>query len=111
MLPSILGPIFCGEEKTPWELHQIVKSWVEPKDKEVKRLIRPILERLIWSCVKVRNEDTSASEIYMTVENLPSQKLKYWQKLQLEGTVGNWPEAQRAETPQKNIESVVAAAA
>ena len=26
MLPSILGPIFCGEEKSPWELHIIVKS-------------------------------------------------------------------------------------
>ena len=26
MLPSILGPIFCGEEKTSWELHRIVKS-------------------------------------------------------------------------------------
>ena len=26
MLPLILGPIFCGEDKTSWELHRIVKS-------------------------------------------------------------------------------------
>ena len=47
MLPSILSPIFCGEEKTSWELHRIVKSWVEPKDREVKRLVRAILEWMI----------------------------------------------------------------
>ena len=26
MPPAILGPIFCGEEKTSWGLHGIVKS-------------------------------------------------------------------------------------
>ena len=55
MLPSILGPIFCGEGKTSWEYHRIVKSWVEPKDREVKQLVRPSLEWLIWSWVKGRN--------------------------------------------------------
>ena len=73
VLPSILGPILCGEGETSWELHRIVKSWVEPKEKEVKRLFRPILEWMIWSCVKGRNEDTSVAEIDMTVVTLPSQ--------------------------------------
>ena len=81
MLPSILGPIFCGEENNSWELHRIVKSWVEPKYTDVKRLVRLILEWLIWSCVKGINEDTSATETDMTVLTLPSQKLKSWQKL------------------------------
>ena len=76
MLPSILGPILFGEEKTSWELHRIVKSWVEPKDTEVKRLVRPILEWLIWRHMKGRNQDTSAAETYITVVTLPSQKLK-----------------------------------
>ena len=44
MIPSILGQILCGEVKTSWELHKVVKSWIEPKDKEVKWLVRPILE-------------------------------------------------------------------
>ena len=52
MLPKILGPIFCDEEKMSWELHIMVKSWVEPKDREVERLVRPIIEWLIWICVK-----------------------------------------------------------
>ena len=93
MLPSILGPIFCGEEKTSWELHRIVKSWVEPKEREVKRLVQTILEGLIWICVKGRNEDTSSAETDMTMVTLPSQKLKSWKKLRLEGTIGKWPEA------------------
>ena len=59
MLPSILGPIFCGEGKTSWELHIILKEWVEPKDREVKRIVCPILEWLIWSGVKGIYEDTS----------------------------------------------------
>ena len=88
MIPSIFDPIFCGEKKTLWELHRIVKSWVDPKDKEVKRLVRPILEWMIWSCLKGINEDTSAAETDMTVVTLPSQKLKSWQKLRLEGTIG-----------------------
>ena len=72
-LPSILGPISCGERKISWELHRIVKAWVEPKDREVKRLVRPILEWLIWSCVKGRNEDTSAAETDMTMVTFPTK--------------------------------------
>ena len=30
-----------------------------PKDREVKRLVRPILEWMIWNCVKEINEETS----------------------------------------------------
>ena len=83
MLPSILGPIFGGEEKTLWELHRIMKSWVELKDREAKRLVCPILEWLIWSCVKGINKDKSATETDMTVVTLPHKKLKSWQKMQL----------------------------
>ena len=111
MLPSILRPIFYGEEKTSWELHRIVKSWVKPKETEVKRLVRPILEWLIWSFMKVRNQDTSVAETDMTVVTLPSQKLKSWQKLRLEGTIGKWIEAHRVATPQINTGLAVAAAA
>ena len=32
ILPAILGPIFFDEEKASWELHRIVKSWVEPNE-------------------------------------------------------------------------------
>ena len=102
MIPSIFDPIFCGEKKTLWELHRIVKSWVDPKDKEVKRLVLPILEWLIWTCLKGRSEDKSAAETYMTVVTLPSQKLKSLQKLRLEGTIGKWPEAHRLATPHIN---------
>ena len=56
MMPAIFGPIFCYEEKKSWELHGIVKVWVEPKDREAKRFVRPIIEWLIWSCVNGRNE-------------------------------------------------------
>ena len=52
-------------------------------DKDVKLLVHPILEWLIWSYRKGRNEDTSAAETDMTVVIIPSQKLKYWQKLRL----------------------------
>ena len=79
-----------------------MKSWVEPKDKEVKRLVLPILEWLIWGCVKGINEDASAAETDMTVVTLPSQKLKSWQKLRLGGTIGKWTEAHRVATPQIN---------
>ena len=78
MLPSILGPTFCGKEKKSYEFHIIVRAWVEPKDKEVKRIIRPILKWLIWIRVKVRNEYTSDAEKDMSVVTLPSQKLKAW---------------------------------
>ena len=87
-----------------------MKSWVEPNDKEVKRLGYPILEWLIWSCVKGINEDTNAAETDMIVVTLPSQNLKSWQKLRLEGTIGKCPEAQRVATPQINTGSVVAVA-
>ena len=46
----------------------------------------------------------------MTVITLPSQKLKSWQKLLLEVTIGKWPEAKRVATPQINTGSMVAAA-
>ena len=111
MLPSILGPIFCGEEKMSWDLHIIVKAWVEPKDREVRRLVRPIIEWLIWRCMKGINEYTSAAEIDTSVVTLPSQKLKVWQKLRLEGKNGKWPEAQRVESPQINAGSAATSAA
>ena len=44
MLPAILGPIFCGEEKKSWKLHLIVKGWLDPKDREMKRIVCPIIE-------------------------------------------------------------------
>ena len=92
MIPSILGPIFCSEGKKSRQLHRIVKSLVETKDKEVKRLVCPIIEWLIWSCEKGINEYTSAAETDMTMVTLPSQKLKSWQKLRLERTIGKWTE-------------------
>ena len=92
-------------------MHRIVKSWVDPKDSEVKRLVCPILEWLIWSYVKGINQDTSAAETDMNVVTLPSQKLKTWQKMQLEGTIGKWPGAQRVAAPQINALLAVAAAA
>ena len=55
---------------------------------EVKRLVYPILEWLIWSCMKRINEDTSAAETDMTMVTLPYKKLKSWQKLWLEVTIG-----------------------
>ena len=75
----------------------------------MKRLVCPILECLILSCVRERNEDTSAAETEMTMVTLPSQKLKSRQKLRLEETIGKCPEAQRLATPQINTGSTVAA--
>ena len=109
MLSAILGPIFCDEGKISWELHGIVKGWLDPKDRDVKRLFRPILEWIIWSCVKGRNEETSTAETYMSVVTLPSQYLKSWQKLRLEGIIDKWPEAQMVAAPQINAGSEVAA--
>ena len=111
ILPSTLGPIFCGEGKRSWELHRILKSWVEPKYREVKQLVRPIIEWLICSCVKGRNEDTSAAQTDTTVVTLPYQKLKYWQKLWIEGTIGKWLEAQRVAATHINEGFAVAATA
>ena len=76
MIPSIFGQIFCDEGKISRELKIIMKAWVDPKDRDVKQLVYPILEWLIWSCVKGRNEETSAAETDMSVVTLPSQKLK-----------------------------------
>ena len=77
-----------------------MKTWVDPRDKEVKRLVCPIHEWMIWSCVKGINEDTSDTETDMTVATLPSKKLKFWQKLRLKGTIGKCPESQRVATRQ-----------
>ena len=61
-----------------WELHRIVKAWVDPKDREVKRIFYPIIEWIIWICVKRRNEETSAAETDMILVTLPSPKLNAW---------------------------------
>ena len=61
--------------------------------------------------MKERNEDTSAAETDMTVVTLLYQKLKSWQKLLLEGTIGNFPEAQRVAALQINAGLAVSAAA
>ena len=90
---------------------KIVKSWVDPKDKEVKRLVPTILEWMILSSVKGIYEDTSAAETDMTVVTLPSKRLKSCQKLQPEDTIGKWPEAQWMAAPQINAGLAVAAAA
>ena len=109
MLPSIFGPIFCGEENTSWLLHRILKSWVDTKGREVKKIVRPILEWLIWIYIKGINEDTSAAETDITVVTLPSQNFKSRQKLRLDGTIGKWLEAQRVAEPQINSGLVVVA--
>ena len=64
-----------------------MKAWVDPKDREVKRIVLPIIEWLIWSLAKGRNENKSVAEIDMTVVTLLYQKLKAWQELRLEGTI------------------------
>ena len=69
----------------------------------MKLLVRLILEWLIRSCVKGRNEDTSAAEIDKILITLPYQKLKAWQKLRIEGTIGKWLEAQRMAAPHINL--------
>ena len=46
----------------------------------------------------------------MSVVTLPSQKLKSWQKLRIEVTIGKWPKAQRVASPKINAGSAVAAA-
>ena len=109
MLPSILGPIFCDEGWISWELHIMMKSWVDPKDRIVKRPVRPILEWLIWICVKEINEEKSAAETDMSVVTLPSQKLKAWHKLWLDRKIYRWAKAQRVAAPQINVGSEVAA--
>ena len=70
-------------------MHRIVKAWVETKDKEVKRLVYPILELLIWSCVKLINEEISIVETEMNVVTLPSKMLKAWRKMRLEGKLAS----------------------
>ena len=81
MLPAIICSIFCDEEKTSWDLHGIVKAWVEPKYREVKRLVRPILEWLIWSCVNGRNKETSATGTYMSVVTPPPPPIENFESL------------------------------
>ena len=88
-----------------------MKAWVEPKNREERWFVRPVLEWLIWSCVKGRSEETSSTETEMRVVTLPSQNFKYWQKLRFEGTIGNWTEAQRVTAPQINSGSAVEAVA
>ena len=66
---------------------------------------------MIWICAKVRNKEKNAEEKDMSVVTLSSQKLKAWQKLRIEGTIGNWTEAQRVAEPKINEGSAVAAAA
>ena len=88
-----------------------MKARIEPKYRETKQNVQPILECMIWSFARVRNEETSAAEIDMSVVTLPYQKLKAWQKLRLEGKIGKWPESQRVAAPQINAGSVVVAAA
>ena len=58
--------------------------------------------------MKGRYEE-SAAETDMTVVTFPSQKLKSWQKLWLEETIGKWPEAQRMAEPHINSGSAVVA--
>ena len=43
VLPASLVPIFCDEFFLSWELHRIVKAWVDLKYTEMKHLVRPIL--------------------------------------------------------------------
>ena len=52
--------------------------------------------------MKGRNEDTSASETDTSMVILPSQKLKSWKKLRLEGKIGKWTKAQRMAARQIN---------
>ena len=65
----------------------------------------------LWRCAKRRNEDKSAAETYISMVTLLSQKLKYWQKLRLEGKIGKCPEAHKVAAPQIDAGSSVAAAA
>ena len=55
--------------------------------------------------------ETNAAETDMSVVTIPSKKLKAWQKLRLEGTIGKWTEEERVAAPQINSGSKVAAAA
>ena len=83
---------------------------MKPKDRDVRRVVRPILEWMIWSFMKGRNEDTSGAETDTSAVTLPSQNLKAWQKLRLEETIGKFPEAQRVAATPINSGSKVAAA-
>ena len=76
-----------------------------------KGLVRPILEWLVWSCTKRRNEGTSAAETDMTVVTLMYQKSKSWHKLWLEEKIGKCSEAQRVGTTQINTGLAVVVAA
>ena len=111
MLPTLLGPVFADDTKTAWELYVIVKEWVAPRDNEVANLVRPILEWLLWSSLQGRNMNTSLAETkHLSAVTLPSQKLKEWCKLRLEGTLGKWP-VEKTEVVHHNAGAAVAAAA
>ena len=88
-----------------------MKAWVETKNREVRRLVHPIIEWLMWRCAEGRNEDTSSLETDMSIVTLPYQKLKGWKKLRFEEQFGKFPEAHRVSAPQINSGSAVAAAA
>ena len=79
-----------------------MKGWLEPKYTELKRFVLTILEWLVWSSAKGRNEYTCDAETDMRVVTLPSKKLKAWQKLRIEGKNLKWSEAQRVAAPQIN---------
>ena len=68
---------------------------MDPNYRKVKQLVRPILERMIWICMNVRNVEKSAAETDISVVTLPSQKLKAWKKMRLEETI-----LQVAESPE-----------
>ena len=111
MLPTLLGPVFADDTKTAWDLYVIVKEWMAPRDDEVRILVRPILEWLLWSSLQGRNKDTSLAETKnLAAVTLPSQKLKEWMKLRLEGTLGKWP-VDKTEVVHHNAGAAVAAAA
>ena len=54
------------------------------------------------------NEEKSEVKKDMNVVNLPSKSLKARKKMQLEGKIRNFPEAQRVAEPQINAEPAVA---
>ena len=92
-------------------MHRIVKAWVEPKDREVQLPVRPYYLMSDMDMRKGKKQRKNAAEKDMSVVTLSSQKLKAWQKLRIEGKIGNWTEAQRVEAPKINEGSAVAAAA
>ena len=88
-----------------------MKAWLAPRDIEVAVYVVPILNWLLWSSLQGRNKDTSAAETKkLAVVTLPTQKLKEWMKLQLMGTLGEWPVDQTAVIHHNAGAAVTAAA-